>query len=181
MYVCVVAQLQALPLNSTVWEHVVKKITLGVYGPKHIHPTFKTVVAMFGHDCAPKTLLVNEVEKQMQSAPSVLLQLWGKHQFALSKPQDLSVGVYSNMANFEVKASDQARVVRGFQVKLGKISRLVYVIASRNNHNCSQYNNYKCSHNNDKCSNYNKKCTNNYNCSNHNYCTHDYNCSNNKN
>ncbi|TDH06506.1 hypothetical protein EPR50_G00114070 [Perca flavescens] len=139
MYVCVVAQSQSLPPDSTVWEHVVKKITLGVYGPKHIHPSFKTVVAMFGHDCAPKTLLVSEVGKQSQSAPSVVLQLWGKHQFVLSKPQDLRVGVYSNMANYEVKAGEQARVVRGFQVKLGKVSRLVYMIASRDTDDVSDF------------------------------------------
>ncbi|XP_034418368.1 SH3 domain-binding protein 4 [Cyclopterus lumpus] len=139
MYVCVVAQSQSLSPDSTVWEHVVKKITLGVYGPKHIHPSFKTVVAMFGHDCAPKTLLVSEVGKQAQSAPSVLLQLWGKHQFVLSKPQDLRVGVYSNMANYEVKVSDQAKVVRGFQVKLGKVSRIVYIIASRNTDDVSDF------------------------------------------
>ncbi|KAM6955821.1 SH3 domain-binding protein 4 [Lycodopsis pacificus] len=139
MYVCVVAQSQSLSPDSTVWEHVVKKITLGVYGPKHIHPSFKTVVAMFGHDCAPKTLLVSEVGKQAQAAPSVVLQLWGKHQFVLSKPQDLRVGVYSNMANYEVKVSDQARVVRGFQVKLGKVSRIVYIIASRNTDDVSDF------------------------------------------
>ncbi|XP_033934747.1 SH3 domain-binding protein 4 [Pseudochaenichthys georgianus] len=139
MYVCVVAQSRSLSPDTTVWENVVKKITLGVYGPKHIHPSFKTVVAMFGHDCAPKTLLVSEVGKQVQSAPSVVLQLWGKHQFVLSKPQDLSVGIYSNMANYEVKANDKARVVRGFQVKLGKVSRLVYMIASRNTDDVSDF------------------------------------------
>ncbi|KAM9710084.1 SH3 domain-binding protein 4 isoform 1-T2 [Menidia menidia] len=139
MYVCVVAQAQSILPNSTVWEHVVKKITLGVYGPKHIHPSFKTVVAMFGHDCAPKTLLVSEVGKQGHAAPPVALQLWGKHQFVLSRPQDLRVGVYSNMANYEVKASEQARVVRGFQVKLGKVSRLVYVISSRNTEDVSDF------------------------------------------
>uniref|UniRef100_A0A667ZY74 SH3-domain binding protein 4 n=1 Tax=Myripristis murdjan TaxID=586833 RepID=A0A667ZY74_9TELE len=139
MYVCVVAQSQSVSPDSTVWEHVVKKITLGVYGPKHIHPSFKTVVAIFGHDCAPKTLLVSEVGKQAQSAPPVALQLWGKHQFVLSRPQDLRIGVYSNMANYEVKASEQARVVRGFQVKLGKVSRLVYVIASRNTEDVSDF------------------------------------------
>ncbi|TKS67914.1 SH3 domain-binding protein 4 [Collichthys lucidus] len=139
MYVCVVAQSQSISSDSTVWENVVKKITLGVYGPKHIHPSFKSVVAMFGHDCAPKTLLVSEVGKQLQSAPSAVLQLWGKHQFVLFKPQDLRVGVYSNMANYEVKASDQARVIRGFQVKLGKVCRLVYVIASRNTEDVSDF------------------------------------------
>lgn len=138
-YVCVVAQCQAVSYDSTIWEHVLKKITLGVYGPKHIHPSFKTVVAMFSHDCAPKTLLVNEASKQVESAPSVVLQLWGKHQFVISKPQDLHVGVYSNMANYEVKASEQSRVVRGFQVKLGKVSRLVYVIASRNMEDISDF------------------------------------------
>lgn len=139
MYICVVAQSQSVSPDSTVWEHVVKKITLGVYGPKHIHPSFKTVVAMFGHDCAPKTLLVGEVGKQAQSAPPVALQLWGKHQFVLSRPQDLCVGVYSNMANYEVKASEQAKVVRGFQVKLGKVSRLIYIISSRNNEDVSDF------------------------------------------
>ncbi|RVE58175.1 hypothetical protein OJAV_G00206630 [Oryzias javanicus] len=139
MYVCVVAQAQSVPQDSTVWENVVKKITLGVYGPKHIHPSFKTVVGMFGHDCAPKTLLVSDASKQAQSTPPVALQLWGKHQFVLSRPQDLHVGVYSNMANYEVKASEQARVVRGFQVKLGKVSRLVFVISSRNAEDVSDF------------------------------------------
>lgn len=139
MYVCVVAQSKTLPPDSTVWENVVKKITLGVYGPKHIHPLFKTVVAIFGHDCAPKTLLVNEVGKQVQATPSVALQLWGKHQFVLAKPQDLHVGVYSNMANYKVTPSDQARIVRGFQVKLGKVSRLVYVISSQSAEELSDF------------------------------------------
>nr|XP_046259732.1 SH3 domain-binding protein 4 isoform X2 [Scatophagus argus] len=140
MYVCVVAQSQSISSDSTVWEHVVKKITLGVYGPKHIHPSFKTVVAMFGHDCAPKTLLVSNIGKQVQSAPSVVLQLWGKHQFVLSKPQDLRIGVYSNIANYEVKTSNQStRVVQGFQVKLGKVSRLVYVMSSRNTEDVSDF------------------------------------------
>ncbi|CDQ73068.1 unnamed protein product [Oncorhynchus mykiss] len=131
MYVSVVAQAQSVAPETTVWDNVVKKVTLGVYGPKHIHPSFKAVVAIFGHDCAPKTLLVSEVGKQAHATPPVALQLWGKHQFVLARPQDLRVGVYSNMANYEVKASEQARVVRGFQVKLGKVSRIVYVIASR--------------------------------------------------
>lgn len=139
MYVAVVAQSHNISFNLTVWDQVVKKITLGLYGPKHIHPSFKTVVAVFGHDCAPKTLLVSEVGKQAQSAPPVALQLWGKHQFVLNRPQDLQIGMYSNMSNYEVKTNDQARVVRGFQVKLGKVSRLIYVITSRNAQELSDF------------------------------------------
>uniref|UniRef100_A0A8C2L0A0 SH3-domain binding protein 4a n=1 Tax=Cyprinus carpio TaxID=7962 RepID=A0A8C2L0A0_CYPCA len=132
MYVAVIVQTQHISFNSTVWDHMMKKVTLGLYGPKHIHPSFKTVVAIFGHDCAPKTLLVSEVGKQAKSAPPVALQLWGKHQFILGRPPDLRIGMYSNMSNYEVKANDQARVVRGFQIKLGKVSRLIYMITSRN-------------------------------------------------
>ncbi|XP_076120525.1 SH3 domain-binding protein 4 [Alosa pseudoharengus] len=139
MYVSVVAQAQSVSPFTSVWEHVVKKVTLGVYGPKHIHPSFKTVVGIFGHDCAPNTLMVSEVGKQAQSTPPVALQLWGKHQFVLAKPQDLQVGVYSNMANYEVKAMGQERTVRGFQVKLGKVSRLIYMIATRTTGDISDF------------------------------------------
>ncbi|XP_028255188.1 SH3 domain-binding protein 4-A [Parambassis ranga] len=132
MYVAVVVQSLYVTHSTTVWDHVQRRVTLGVYGPKHIHPSFKTVVAMFGHDCAPKTLLVNEVGRQAGTTPPVALQLWGKHQFVLGHPQDLQVGLYSNMSNYQVKVCEGAGVVRGFQVKLGKVSRLLYMIASHN-------------------------------------------------
>ncbi|XP_066497415.1 SH3 domain-binding protein 4 isoform X2 [Hoplias malabaricus] len=139
MYVSVVTQAQVVAPYSTVWEHVLKKVTLGVYGPKHIHPSFKSVVAIFGHDCAPKTLLVSEVKKQSHCTPPVTLQLWGKHQFVLTKPQDLQVGMYSNMSNYEVKVCEQAKVVRGFQLKLGKVSRLIYLISARDAEKISDF------------------------------------------
>lgn len=139
MYVSVVAQALTVAPYNTVWEHVVKKITLGVYGPKHIHPSFKTVVAIFGHDCAPKTLLVSDVKKHSQSTTPVVLQLWGKHQFVMAKPQDLQVGMYSNMSNYEIRANEQAKTVRGFQIKLGKVARLVYMIAARDSTDISDF------------------------------------------
>ncbi|MEQ2174727.1 SH3 domain-binding protein 4-A [Ameca splendens] len=132
MYVAVVVRSLYIGHNTTVWDHVQRKVTLGVYGPKHIHPSFKTVVAMFGHDCAPKTLLVNDVTWQAASTPPVALQLWGKHQFVLAFPQDLQIGLYSNMSNYQVKASEGAWIIRGFQIKLGKVGRLVFMITSHN-------------------------------------------------
>lgn len=139
MYVAVVVQSQYINHNTTVWDCVHRKVTLGVYGPKHIHPSFKTVVAMFGHECAPKTLLVNEVGRQTSSNPPVALQLWGKHQFLLGFPQDLQVGLYSNMSNYQVKASECAGIIRGFQIKLGKVSRLLYMITSHNPNSISDF------------------------------------------
>lgn len=139
MYVAVVVQSLYMSRNTTVWDHVQRKVTLGVYGPKHIHPSFKTVVAMFGHDCAPKTLLVGEVGRQACSTPAVALQLWGKHQFVLGYPQDLQVGLYSNMSNYQVKVSEGSGVIRGFQLRLGKVSRLLYMISSHNPNSISDF------------------------------------------
>lgn len=139
MYVAVVCQAKRLQHPTTVWDFIHKNITVGVYGPKHIHPSFKTVVAVFGHDSAPKTLLVNEVGRDVLNVPPVPLQLWGKHQFVLSKPQDLRIGIYPNISNYQVKPSEQVKVVRGFQVKLGKVSRLVFPVHSRDPEELSDF------------------------------------------
>ncbi|XP_063569210.1 SH3 domain-binding protein 4 isoform X2 [Pongo abelii] len=139
MYVAIVAHGPSILYPSTVWDFIHKKVTVGLYGPKHIHPSFKTVVTIFGHDCAPKTLLVSEVTRQAPNPAPVALQLWGKHQFVLSRPQDLKVCMFSNMTNYEVKASEQAKVVRGFQLKLGKVSRLIFPITSQNPNELSDF------------------------------------------
>ncbi|KAE8580564.1 hypothetical protein XENTR_v10024467 [Xenopus tropicalis] len=128
MYVVMVAQGQGIVSPSSVWEYINKKVTVGLYGPKHIHPSFKAVLAIFGHDCAPKTLLVNEVGQQANNSAPVTLQLWGKQQFVLPKPQDLQLCLFSNMTNYRVDAGDQGKMVRGFQLKLGKVSRLIFPI-----------------------------------------------------
>ncbi|XP_063789312.1 SH3 domain-binding protein 4 [Pseudophryne corroboree] len=129
MYVVMVAQAQSVLPPSTVWNYINKKVTVGLYGPKHIHPSFKAVVAIFGHDCAPKILLVNEVSQQAYGTAPVSLQLWGKQQFLLPKPHDLQLCLFSNMTNYRVEAGDQGKMVRGFQLKLGKVSRLIFPIS----------------------------------------------------
>lgn len=139
MYIAVVVQSQCRGHSTTVWDHVQRKVTLGLYGPKHIHPSFKAVVAMFGHDCTPKTLLVNEAVRQAASTPPVALHLWGKHQFVLGFPQDLQIGLYSNMSNYQVRADEGAGVIRGFQMKLGKVSRLLFMITSHNTSSISDF------------------------------------------
>ncbi|NP_001084672.1 SH3 domain-binding protein 4-A isoform X1 [Xenopus laevis] len=128
MYVVMVAQGQGIVSPSSVWEYINKKVTVGLYGPKHIHPSFKAVLAIFGHDCAPKSLLVNEVGQQANNPAPVTLQLWGKQQFVLPKPQDVQLCLFSNMTNYRVDAGDQGKIVRGFQLKLGKVSRLIFPI-----------------------------------------------------
>ncbi|KAM8933992.1 SH3 domain-binding protein 4 [Pelodytes ibericus] len=139
MYIVMVAQGQRIVPPSSVWEYISKKVTVGLYGPKHIHPSFKAVVAIFGHDCAPKTLLVSEVGQQINSSAPVTLQLWGKQQFVLSKPQDLKMCLFSNMTNYRVEAGDQGKMVRGFQLKLGKVSRLIFPISCQDSAQLSDF------------------------------------------
>ncbi|KAK2086436.1 SH3 domain-binding protein 4 [Saguinus oedipus] len=139
MFMAIIAHAPSILYPSTMWDFIHKKVTVGLYGPKHIHPSFKTVVTIFGHDCAPKTLLVSEVTRQAPSPVPVALQLWGKHQFILPWPQDLKVCMFSNMMNYEVRASEQAKVVQGFQLKLGKVSLLIFPIASQNANELSDF------------------------------------------
>lgn len=131
MYLVLVAHGPGIVYPATVWDFIHKRLTVGLYGPKHIHPAFKTVVSVFGHDCAPKTLLVSEVARQAPGPAPAALQLWGKQQFSLARPQDLRVSLSADAGQCEVRAGDQARVVRGFQLKLGQVSRLLFPVACR--------------------------------------------------
>ncbi|XP_061664023.1 SH3 domain-binding protein 4-A-like [Syngnathoides biaculeatus] len=139
MYVVVVVQSLCISHSMTVWNHMQRKLTLGVYGPKHIHPSFKTVVAMFGHDCAPKTLLVSEVGCSACSTPPVTLQLWGKQHFVLGFPQDLQVWLYPSVSNYQVKANNGAGRIPGFQLKLAKVSHLIYMMSSHDPNIISEF------------------------------------------
>lgn len=126
-YAAVVVQSPFLG-NTTVWDHVRRNLTLGVYGPKHLHPSFKAVIALFAHDCAPKTLMDSEGVWPMGSMPPLTLQLWGRHRFVVGRPRDLQVGLFSNMSNYQVRTPEGSGVIGGFQVRLGKVSRLLFRI-----------------------------------------------------
>ncbi|CAM9617304.1 SH3 domain-binding protein 4 [Lampetra fluviatilis] len=127
-YVVAVAQASSLKHPSTIWDCITKHLTVGVYGPRHIHPSFTTVVAMFGHNSAPKSLTLNEITKGKITGLPLALQLWGKYKFPVEKPQDVSFCLFSNDANFEVKRSGQNSLVRGFQMKLGMVSRIPFSV-----------------------------------------------------
>ncbi|XP_053554849.1 SH3 domain-binding protein 4 isoform X2 [Bombina bombina] len=139
MYIAMVAQGHNILSPATVWDYIYKKVTVGLYGPKHIHPSFKAVAAIFGHDCAPKTLLVTEVGQLVHNSAPVTLQLWGKQQFILTRPQDLKICLFSNMTNYRVQDEDQGKVVRGFQLKLGKVSRLIFPISCQDSAQLSDF------------------------------------------
>nr|XP_060638095.1 metastasis-associated in colon cancer protein 1 [Anolis sagrei ordinatus] len=119
MYVIAVAQVNAVNAPASAWEYIHRKLSVGIYGPKHIHPSFTVVFALFGHNYIPEKLTVCGIKKGGKSMPPVVFQLWGKHIFELEKPQDLNIFVASCDPDFEVKEVDQRKEVKEDTLKGG--------------------------------------------------------------
>ncbi|XP_005991330.1 metastasis-associated in colon cancer protein 1 [Latimeria chalumnae] len=124
MYIGAVARAQSIqPPATTVWDYINKNITVGIYGPKHIHPSFTVVSAIFGYNHAPKQLTISDLKKGKKNLPPIAFELWGKHQFLLEKPQDLKNFLSSGDPKFEVKTIDQNKIMKERELKMGKMVR----------------------------------------------------------
>ncbi|XP_077159329.1 metastasis-associated in colon cancer protein 1 isoform X1 [Paroedura picta] len=122
MYIVSVAQTNTIHSPSAnVWEYIHRKLSVGIYGPKHIHPSFTAVFALFSHNYVPEKLRVCDIKKGGKSMPPVVFQLWGKHTFILEKPQDLSIFVASCDSDFEVKEEDQSKEIKQGMLKEGEV------------------------------------------------------------
>ncbi|KAH0627405.1 hypothetical protein JD844_003051 [Phrynosoma platyrhinos] len=119
MYIIAVAQANTVNSPASAWEYIHRKLSVGIYGPKHIHPSFTVVFALFGHSYVPEKLTVCGIKKGGKSMPPVVFQLWGKHTFVLEKPQDLSIFVASCDPDFEVKEEDQRKEIKEQTLKSG--------------------------------------------------------------
>ncbi|XP_041102230.1 metastasis-associated in colon cancer protein 1-like [Polyodon spathula] len=124
MYIIAAAKAKCLqPPASSVWDYISKQITIGVYGPKHIHPSFTAVCAVFNHNQIPEQLAVSDMKKAHKNLPPVVLQLWGKNQFHLQKLQDLQIEAFPLDSKFEVKATEQIKRIKLVQLKMGRVLR----------------------------------------------------------
>ncbi|KAK1172940.1 metastasis-associated in colon cancer protein 1-like [Acipenser oxyrinchus oxyrinchus] len=124
MYIIAAATATCLqPPASSVWDYIFKQITIGVYGPKHIHPSFTAVCAVFSHNQIPEQLAVSDMKKAHKNLPPVVLQLWGKNQFQLQKLQDLQIEAFPLDSKFEVKATEQIKQIKLVQLKMGRVLR----------------------------------------------------------
>uniref|UniRef100_A0A6J0SQ17 Metastasis-associated in colon cancer protein 1 n=1 Tax=Pogona vitticeps TaxID=103695 RepID=A0A6J0SQ17_9SAUR len=119
MYIVIVAQTNTVNSPTSAWEYIHRKLSVGIYGPKHIHPSFTVVFALFGHTYVPEKLTVCDIKKGGKSMPPVVFQLWGKHTFVLEKPQDLNIFVTSCDSDFEVKEEDQGKEIKEEMLKGG--------------------------------------------------------------
>uniref|UniRef100_A0A8D0GQM1 Metastasis-associated in colon cancer protein 1 n=1 Tax=Sphenodon punctatus TaxID=8508 RepID=A0A8D0GQM1_SPHPU len=130
IYVVAVAQANTVHSPATtVWEYIHRTLSVGIYGPKHIHPSFTAVLTVFGHNYIPEKLTVCDIKKGGKSMPPVVFQLWGEHTFLLEKPQDLSISVTSCDHDFEVKVEDQSKKIEVQQLKAGEVAHQQFLFS----------------------------------------------------
>ncbi|XP_028925905.1 metastasis-associated in colon cancer protein 1 [Ornithorhynchus anatinus] len=119
-----VAVVQAKAITSpatTVWDYIQRTISVGIYGPKYIHPSFTAVFTACGHNYMPGKLTIYDIKRGGKNTSPVVFQLWGKHKFVLDRPQDLSVVLLSRDPDFEVKTEDQRKEIKEEQLKAGEV------------------------------------------------------------
>lgn len=122
MYLVVAAQAKA-PQSpaATIWDYIHKTTSVGVYGPKYIHPSFTTVFTVCGHGYMPRKLIVSDIKKGGKNTSPVVFQLWGKQSFLLDKPQDLNISVFSCDPDFEVKAEGERKEIKQKQLQASQV------------------------------------------------------------
>ncbi|XP_075413698.1 metastasis-associated in colon cancer protein 1 [Tenrec ecaudatus] len=113
MYFVVAAQVKEVQSPAvTIWDYIHKTTSIGIYGPKYIHPHFTAIFTICGHSYMPDKLTISDLKRGGKNMSPVVFQLWGKHSFLLDKPQDLSISVFSCDADFEVKVEDARREIK---------------------------------------------------------------------
>ncbi|KAM8966744.1 metastasis-associated in colon cancer protein 1 [Pelodytes ibericus] len=123
-YIVAAAQAKSIQYPATsVHDYIHKSRTLAIYGPKHIHPVFTTVLMVTGHNYTPEKLTVDDIKKRGKNMPPVVFQLWGKHHFILDHVQNLSVHFLINDSRFEMKTADHKNEIEEQQLIAGKTIR----------------------------------------------------------
>uniref|UniRef100_A0A8B9W9E9 Metastasis-associated in colon cancer protein 1 n=1 Tax=Bos mutus grunniens TaxID=30521 RepID=A0A8B9W9E9_BOSMU len=122
MYLVVAAQTKGTQSPvATIWDYIHRTISVGIYGPKYIHPSFTAVFTVCGHSYMPGKLTISDIKKGGKPNTSpVVFQLWGKHSFLLEKPQDLNISVLSCDPDFEVKAERKRKEVKQKHLQSGQ-------------------------------------------------------------
>uniref|UniRef100_A0A8C3VT24 Metastasis-associated in colon cancer protein 1 n=1 Tax=Catagonus wagneri TaxID=51154 RepID=A0A8C3VT24_9CETA len=122
MYLVIAAQTKGIQSQATtIWDYIHKTTSIGIYGPKYIHPSFTAIFTVCGHSYMPGKLTISDIKKGGKNMSPVVFQLWGKHSFLLEKPQDLSISVFSCDPDFEVKAEGKRKEIKQKQLQTGQV------------------------------------------------------------
>ncbi|XP_034084063.1 metastasis-associated in colon cancer protein 1 isoform X1 [Gymnodraco acuticeps] len=133
-YVIAVAEASAIqsPAKS-VWDYLHRQITVAVYGPRYIHPSFKVVIVVCGHEDVPPRLPFAVTFRGNKNVPPLVLQLWGKHGFKPDKLNNLHVAISITNSIFKIKPEDQLKEVRESQLKIGTVLHLPVALSCASN------------------------------------------------
>ncbi|XP_058382789.1 metastasis-associated in colon cancer protein 1 isoform X1 [Diceros bicornis minor] len=122
MYLVIAAQAKATESpDATIWDYIHKTTSIGIYGPKYIHPSFTAIFTVCGHSYMPGKLTICDMKKGGKNTSPVVFHLWGKHSFVLDKPQDLRISVFSRDPDFEVKAEGERKAIKQKQLQAGEV------------------------------------------------------------
>ncbi|XP_025960927.2 metastasis-associated in colon cancer protein 1 isoform X2 [Dromaius novaehollandiae] len=122
MYTVIAVQANKIqPPATNIWDYVHRTVSVGIYGPKYIHPSFTAVFTVFGHNYIPRKLTICDIKKGGKNMPPVVFQLWGKHTFLLEKPQDLNISLISCDPDFEVKMENESKSIKEEELKTGEM------------------------------------------------------------
>lgn len=130
-YLIAVAEASAVQAPATsVWDYLDRQITVAVYGPRYIHPSFKVVVVVCCHEDVPPKLPFSAICKGNKNLPPLVLQLWGKQGFKPDKLTNLHVGIGLTDSMFKIQPEDQQKEVRQSQLKIGTVLHLPIALSA---------------------------------------------------
>lgn len=130
-FVIAVAEASAIQSPATsVWDYLNRQVTLAVYGPRYIHPSFKAVLVVCCHEDIPAKLPFSVISKGNKNLPQLVLQLWGKHNLKPDKVKDLRVKINLSDSVFKISPEDKVKEVRQSQLKIGTILHLPIALSS---------------------------------------------------
>lgn len=121
MFLVIAVQVKAAQTpGASIWNFIHKTTSVGIYGPKYIHPSFTAIFTICSHSYMPGKITIFEVKKGRKNTSPVVFHLWGKHSFLLEKPQDLTLSVFSCDPDFEVNIEER-REIKQNQLQAGQV------------------------------------------------------------
>lgn len=133
-FVIAVAEAAAIQSPATsVWDYLSRQITVAVYGPRYIHPSFKVVIMVCCHEDIPPKLPFSVICKGNKNLPPLVLHLWGKHGLKPDKVNDLHIRINLTDSVFKITPEDKLKEVRQSQLKIGTILHLPVALSCASN------------------------------------------------
>ncbi|KAM9807338.1 metastasis-associated in colon cancer protein 1 [Syngnathus typhle] len=133
-YVIAVAEASAIQSPAmSVWDYLHRQITVAIYGPRYIHPSFKVVIVVCCHKEVPSKLPFSDICRGNKQLPPLVLQLWGVHHFRTDNLHDLFVTTTVKGSMFRIRLEDKVKEVRQSQLKIRTVLHLPVALSYPSN------------------------------------------------